>query len=142
MNRIYGREVWSIGDVVVADNRTIEYNNVTCWDAATMIAEAFGTEWWTDGFTFNLALRAWGAGRTGLYAGLTSLVQSENSDSVKFFTRLIPWARQEHRPLRYGFSRLQLLTGPNMWTVTRTTVCMNTWRRMPLPEYSPIIRAV
>ena len=33
MNRIYGREVWRIGDVVVADNRTIEYNNVTCWDA-------------------------------------------------------------------------------------------------------------
>lgn len=110
MNRIYGREVWSIGDVVVADNRTIEYNNVTCWDAATMIAEAFGTEWWTDGFTFNLSRCEHGEPvELGYMRGLTSLVQSENSDSVKFFTRLIPLGSTKNiDPSRYGFSRLQL----------------------------------
>lgn len=110
MNRIYGREVWSIGDVVVADNRTIEYNNVTCWDAATMIAEAFGTEWWTDGFTFNLSRCEHGEPvELGYMQGLTSLVQSENSDSVKFFTRLIPLGSTKNiDPSRYGFSRLQL----------------------------------
>lgn len=110
MNRIYGREVWSIGDVVVADNRTIEYNNATCWDAATMIAEAFGTEWWTDGFTFNLSRCEHGEPvELGYMRGLTSLVQSENSDSVKFFTRLIPLGSTRNiDPSRYGFSRLQL----------------------------------
>lgn len=110
MNRIYGREVWRIGDVVVADNRTIEYNNVTCWDAATMIAEAFGTEWWTDGFTFNLSRCEHGEPvELGYMRGLTSLVQSENSDSVKFFTRLIPLGSTKNiDPSRYGFSRLQL----------------------------------
>ena len=110
MNRIYGREVWSIGDVVVADNRTIEYNNVTCWDAATMIAEAFGTEWWTDGFTFNLSRCEHGEPvELGYMRGLTSLAQSENSDSVKFFTRLIPLGSTKNTdPSRYGFSRLQL----------------------------------
>lgn len=110
MNRIYGREVWSIGDVVVADNRTIEYNNVTCWDAATMIAEAFGTEWWTDGFTFNLSRCEHGESvELGYMRGLTSLAQSENSDSVKFFTRLIPLGSTKNiDPSRYGFSRLQL----------------------------------
>lgn len=110
MNRIYGREVWSIGDVVVADNRTIEYNNVTCWDAATMIAEAFGTEWWTDGFTFNLSRCEHGEPvELGYMRGLTSLAQSENSDSVKFFTRLIPLGSTKNiDPSRYGFSRLQL----------------------------------
>ena len=110
MNRIYGREVWSIGDVVVADNRTIEYNNVTCWDAATMIAEAFGTEWWTDGFTFNLSRCEHGEPvELGYMRGLTSLAQSENSDSVKFFTRLIPLGSTRNiDPSRYGFSRLQL----------------------------------
>ena len=110
MNRIYGREVWSIGDVVVADNRTIEYNNVTCWDAATMIAEAFGTEWGTDGFTFNLSRCEHGEPvELGYMRGLTSLAQSENSDSVKFFTRLIPLGSTKNiDPSRYGFSRLQL----------------------------------
>lgn len=110
MNRIYGREVWSIGDVVVADNRTIEYNNVTCWDAATMIAEAFGTEWWTDGFTFNLSRCEHGEPvELGYMRGLTSLAQSENSDSVKFFTRLIPLGSTKNiDPSRYGFSRPQL----------------------------------
>ena len=110
MNRIYGREVWSIGDVVVADNRTIEYNNVTCWDAATMIAEAFGTEWWTDGFIFNLSRCEHGEPvELGYMRGLTSLAQSENSDSVKFFTRLIPLGSTKNiDPSRYGFSRLQL----------------------------------
>lgn len=110
MNRIYGREVWRIGDVVVADNRTIEYNNVTCWDAATMIAEAFGTEWWTDGFTFNLSHCEHGEPvELGYMRGLTSLAQSENSDSVKFFTRLIPLGSTKNiDPSRYGFSRLQL----------------------------------
>lgn len=110
MNRIYGREVWRIGDVVVADNRTIEYNNVTCWDAATMIAEAFGTEWWTDGFTFNLSRCEHGEPvELGYMRGLTSLAQSENSDSVKFFTRLIPLGSTKNiDSSRYGFSRLQL----------------------------------
>lgn len=110
MNRIYGREVWRIGDVVVADNRTIEYNNVTCWDAATMIAEAFGTEWWTDGFTFNLSRCEHGEPvELGYMRGLTSLAQSENSDSVKFFTRLISLGSTKNiDPSRYGFSRLQL----------------------------------
>lgn len=110
MNRIYGREVWRIGNVVVADNRTIEYNNVTCWDAATMIAEAFGTEWWTDGFTFNLSRCEHGEPvELGYMRGLTSLAQSENSDSVKFFTRLIPLGSTKNiDPSRYGFSRLQL----------------------------------
>ena len=37
------------------------------------------------------------------------LAQSENSDSVKFFTRLIPLGSTKNiDPSRYGFSRLQL----------------------------------
>ena len=30
MNRIYGRDVWSIGEVVEKPGQTIEYNNTTC----------------------------------------------------------------------------------------------------------------
>ena len=110
MNRIYGREVWSIGDVVVAPNQTIEYNNLSCWDALASIAEAFETEWWADGFTMNLSRCERGERVSlGYMQGLTSLTQSENSNDVKFFTRLIPLGSTKNIDRsRYGYSRLQL----------------------------------
>ncbi|MEI3467577.1 MAG: hypothetical protein V8Q76_01335 [Bacteroides intestinalis] len=41
--------------------------------------------------------------------GLTSLTQSENSNDVKFFTRLIPLGSTKNIDRsRYGYSRLQL----------------------------------
>lgn len=110
MNRVYGREVWSMGDVVVSTNQTIEYNNLTCWDALASMAEAFETEWWADGFTMNLTRCERGERvELGYLQGLTSLTQSENSDDVKFFTRLIPLGSTKNIDAsRYGFSRLQL----------------------------------
>ncbi|WP_299089122.1 hypothetical protein [uncultured Bacteroides sp.] len=110
MNRIYGREVWSIGDVVAAPNQTIEYNNQSCWDALASIAEAFETEWWADGFTMNLSRCERGERVSlGYMQGLTSLTQSENSNDVKFFTRLIPLGSTKNIDRsRYGYSRLQL----------------------------------
>ena len=110
MNRIYGREVWSIGDVVVAPSQTIEYNNLSCWDALASIAEAFETEWWADGFTMNLSRCERGERVSlGYMQGLTSLTQSENSNDVKFFTRLIPLGSTKNIDRsRYGYSRLQL----------------------------------
>ena len=110
INRIYGREVWSIGDVVVAPNQTIEYNNLSCWDALASIAEAFETEWWADGFTMNLSRCERGERVSlGYMQGLTSLTQSENSNDVKFFTRLIPLGSTKNIDRsRYGYSRLQL----------------------------------
>lgn len=110
MNRIYGREVWSIGDVVVAPNQTIEYNNLSCWDALASIAEVFETEWWADGFTMNLSRCERGERVSlGYMQGLTSLTQSENSNDVKFFTRLIPLGSTKNIDRsRYGYSRLQL----------------------------------
>lgn len=110
MNRIYGREVWSIGDVVVAPNQTIEYNNLSCWNALASIAEAFKTEWWADGFTMNLSRCERGERVSlGYMQGLTSLTQSENSNDVKFFTRLIPLGSTKNIDRsRYGYSRLQL----------------------------------
>lgn len=110
MNRIYGREVWSMGDVVVAPNQTIEYNNLNCWDALASIAEAFETEWWADGFTMNLSRCERGERVSlGYMQGLTSLTQTENSDDVKFFTRLIPLGSTKNIDRsRYGYTRLQL----------------------------------
>lgn len=110
MNRIYGEERWRIGDVVDAPNKTIEYSGTSCWDSLGTIAETFGTEWWADGFHINLCRCERGERvELGYMRGLTSLVQSENSDDVKFFTRLIPLGSTRNIDRsRYGFSRLQL----------------------------------
>lgn len=110
MNRIYGEERWQIGDVVDGPNQTIEYSNTSCWDALASIAEAFAAEWWSDGFYINLCRCERGERvELGYMQGLTSLIQSENSDDVKFFTRLIPLGSTKNIDRsRYGFSRLQL----------------------------------
>lgn len=110
MNRIYGENRWSIGDVIDAPNETIEYSNTYCWDALSKISEAFGTEWWADGFYMNLCRCERGERvKLGYMKGFTSLVQSENSGDVKFFTRLIPLGSTKNIDRsRYGFSRLQL----------------------------------
>lgn len=110
MNRIYGEERWRIGDVIDAPDGNIEYNNTTCWDALASMAETFSTEWWSDGFYINLCRCERGERvELGYMQGLASLTQTENSDDVKFFTRLIPLrsTRNIDRS-RYGFSRLQL----------------------------------
>lgn len=110
MNRVYGEERWHIGDVIDAPNETIEYSNTYCWDALGKIAEAFGTEWWEDGFYINLCRCERGERVSlGYLQGLTSLTQTENTDDVKFFTRLIPLGSTKNIDRnRYGFSRLQL----------------------------------
>ena len=111
MNRIYGEERWRIGDVIDAPDGNIEYNNTTCWDALASMAETFSTEWWSDGFYINLCRCERGERvELGYMQGLASLTQTENSDDVKFFTRLIPLGSTRNIDRsRYGFSRLQLL---------------------------------
>lgn len=110
MNRIYGEERWRIGDVIDAPDGNIEYNNTTCWDALASMAETFSTEWWSDGFYINLCRCERGERvELGYMQGLVSLTQTENSDDVKFFTRLIPLGSTRNiDQSRYGFSRLQL----------------------------------
>lgn len=110
MNRIYGEERWRIGDVIDAPDGNIEYNNTTCWDALESMAETFSTEWWSDGFYINLCCCERGERvELGYMQGLVSLTQTENSDDVKFFTRLIPLGSTRNIDRsRYGFSRLQL----------------------------------
>lgn len=110
MNRIYGEERWRIGDMIDAPDGNIEYNNTTCWDALASMAETFSTEWWSDGFYINLCRCERGERvELGYMQGLVSLTQTENSDDVKFFTRLIPLGSTRNIDRsRYGFSRLQL----------------------------------
>lgn len=112
MNRRAGGNLWSIGTVITADNKTIDYRNVKCWDAAfgsNGIAATFGTEMWADGYAINLCKAERGEMvELGYLQGLTNLVQEDNGE-VKFFTRLFPLGSTRNiNATKYGYSRLQL----------------------------------
>ena len=81
MNRRADANLWSIGTVIVADNKTIDYRNVKCWDEMVEL---------------------------GYLQGLTNLAQEDNGE-VKFFTRLFPLGSTRNiDATKYGYSRLQL----------------------------------
>lgn len=112
MNRRAGGNLWSIGTVIVADNKTIDYRNVKCWDAAfgsNGIAATFDTEMWADGYVINLCKAERGEMvELGYLQGLTNLAQEDNGE-VKFFTRLFPLGSTRNiDATKYGYSRLQL----------------------------------
>lgn len=112
MNRRADANLWSIGTVIVADNKTIDYRNVKCWDAAfgsNGIAATFETEMWADGYVINLCKAERGEMvELGYLQGLTNLAQEDNGE-VKFFTRLFPLGSTRNiNAAKYGYSRLQL----------------------------------
>ena len=112
MNRRAGGKLWSIGTVITADNKVIDYRNVKCWDAAfgsNGIAATFGTEMWADGYVINLCKAERGeVVELGYLQGLTNLAQEDNGE-VKFFTRLFPLGSTRNiDATKYGYSRLQL----------------------------------
>lgn len=110
LNRISGTDTWVLGSVISAPNKNIEYNNVFCSDALSLISETFETEWWIEGNTLNLSRCEYGdLVELGYMKGLTELNREENADNVKFFTRLIPLGTTRNIDRSsYGFSRLQL----------------------------------
>lgn len=111
MNRNTDGVTWRVGEAIAASRQTINFNGLYCWDAAAEIAQAFETEWWLDGEYLNLSKCERGERVTlGYMKGLkTGLTQSENSESIKWFTRLIPVGSTKNiDPSKYGFTHLQL----------------------------------
>lgn len=111
MNRNTDGVTWRVGEAISANRQTINFNGLYCWDAAAEIAQAFETEWWLDGEYLNLSKCERGERVTlGYMKGLkTGLTQSENSESIKWFTRLIPVGSTKNiDPSKYGFTHLQL----------------------------------
>lgn len=112
MNRRAGGNLWSIGTVITSENKTIDYRNVKCWNAAfgsNGIAATFETEMWADGYVINLCKAERGeVVELGYLQGLTNLAQEDNGE-VKFFTRLFPLGSTRNiDATKYGYSRLQL----------------------------------
>ena len=111
MNRNTEGLTWRAGQAVTGDLKTINFNGLFCWDAAGEIAGAWETEWWLDGEYLNIGKCEHGERVTlGYMKGLkTGLTQNENSNSIKWFTRLIPvGAAKNIDPSKYGHTHLQL----------------------------------
>lgn len=111
MNRNTDGVTWRAGQAVTGDRKTINFNGLFCWDAAGEIAGAWETEWWLDGEYLNIGKCEHGERVTlGYMKGLkTGLTQNENSNSVKWFTRLIPVGSTKNiDPSKYGYTHLQL----------------------------------
>nr|DAJ06554.1 MAG TPA: tail protein [Caudoviricetes sp.] len=111
MNRNTDGVTWRAGQAVTGDRKTINFNGLFCWDAAGEIAGAWETEWWLDGEYLNIGKCEHGERVTlGYMKGLkTGLTQNENSNSVKWFTRLIPVGSAKNiDPSKYGHTHLQL----------------------------------
>ena len=111
MNRNNDGVTWRAGQAVTGDRKTINFNGLFCWDAAGEIAGAWETEWWLDGEYLNIGKCEHGERVTlGYMKGLkTGLTQNENSNSIKWFTRLIPvGSTQNIDPSKYGYTHLQL----------------------------------
>lgn len=111
MNRNTDGVTWHAGQAVTGDRKTINFNGLFCWDAAGEIAGAWETEWWLDGEYLNIGKCEHGERVTlGYMKGLkTGLTQNENSNSIKWFTRLIPVGSTKNiDPSKYGYTHLQL----------------------------------
>lgn len=111
MNRNSDGVVWKAGEAITANRQTINFNGLYCWDALGEIARTFGTEWWMDGEYVNLSKCIRGESvplgyGEGLKSGLT---QNENTNAVKWFTRLIPVGSTKNiDKSKYGYTNLQL----------------------------------
>ena len=111
MNRNTDGVVWKAGEAISANRQTINFNGLYCWDALGEIARAFGTEWWMDGEYLNISKCERGESVSlgygqGLKSGLT---QNENTNAVKWFTRLIPVGSSKNiDKSKYGYTTLQL----------------------------------
>ena len=111
MNRNSDGVVWKAGEAITANRQTINFNGLYCWDALGEITRTFGTEWWMDGEYLNISKCERGESVSlgygqGLKSGLT---QNENTNAVKWFTRLIPVGSSKNIDKnKYGYATLQL----------------------------------
>ena len=111
MNRNTDGVEWKAGEAISANRQPINFNGLYCWDALGEIARAFGTEWWMDGEYLNISKCERGESVSlgyghGLKSGLT---QNENTNAVKWFTRLIPVGSSKNIDKnKYGYATLQL----------------------------------
>lgn len=109
INRLFSTTDWKVGEVIVSDNITLDFNGTYCHKALSELADKANTEYWFDGTTLNICRCEHGeAIALGYGKGLVDL-EKTTTDNTKFFTRLFPLGSTRNIDRdKYGFKRLQL----------------------------------
>ena len=113
LNRRAGTTLWQVGTVIDTPYIDLDYTGMTASDAIAALASAAGSEWWFDGYTFNLCRCEYGDAIQLEYGGmLLSEITPGIADGATFFTRLFPLGSTRNiDPDKYGHARLQLPDG-------------------------------
>lgn len=113
LNRRAGTTLWQVGTVIDTPYIDLDYTGMTTSDAIAALASAAGSEWWFDGYTFNLCRCEYGDAIQLEYGGmLLSEITPGIADGATFFTRLFPLGSTRNiDPDKYGHTRLQLPDG-------------------------------
>ncbi|MEG0994134.1 MAG: hypothetical protein RSE51_09865 [Bacteroidales bacterium] len=109
INRLFSTTEWKVGEVIVSDNITLDFNGTYCHKALADLAAKANTEYWFDGTTLNICRCEHGeAIALGYGKGLVNM-EKTSADNAKFFTRLFPLGSTRNIDRdKYGFKRLQL----------------------------------
>lgn len=113
LNRRTGTTLWQVGTVIDTPYIDLDYTGMTASDAIAALASAADSEWWFDGYTFNLCRCEYGDAIQLEYGGmLLSEITPGIADGATFFTRLFPLGSTRNiDPDKYGYARLQLPDG-------------------------------
>ena len=113
LNRRTGTTLWQVGTVIDTPYIDLDYTGMTASDAIAALASAADSEWWFDGYTFNLCRCEYGDAIQLEYGGmLLSEITPGIADGATFFTRLFPLGSTRNiDPDKYGHARLQLPDG-------------------------------
>ena len=113
LNRRAGTTLWQVGTVIDTPYIDLDYTGMTASDAIAALASAADSEWWFDGYTFNLCRCEYGDAIQLEYGGmLLSEITPGIADGATFFTRLFPLGSTRNiDPDKYGHARLQLPDG-------------------------------
>lgn len=112
LNRGSGYTDWSVGTILDAPARNIDYRRLYCADALAEIARLYKTEYWIEGRTINLSRCEHGEPIALAYMqGHRGISRSANS-TASYYTRLYPVGSSRNiDPAKYGRNRLSMPEG-------------------------------
>jgi len=108
MNSVQGG-IWSVGNVIVGEAKTITISNQSCLDLLASAASEWDTEWYVEGHTINLAKRTYQDNpikTLSIGTGLLSVQQEALGNTS--ITRLYALGGTKNLPSTYGSTRLKM----------------------------------
>lgn len=99
---------WAVGDVLVADVKTIGISNQNCLEVLTNAASTWKTEWYISAFTIHLRKRQVDNGQSFSIGTGLATVSTEKSTDQKSLNRLYAFGGTKNLPSGYLAGRLTM----------------------------------